>query len=609
MSLDKGQLLQGRYRIVELIGQGGFGAVYRAWDTTLSRACAVKENLDTSAEAQRQFQREATLLAKLSHPNLPRVADHFFIPGQGQYLVMDFVQGQSLKQYWVQRGRALSEEEITPWITQVCEALIYLHNQHPPVIHRDIKPDNIIITPEGRAMLVDFGISKVYDAQFSTTVGARAVTPGYSPPEQYGIGKTAPYTDVYAVGATLYTLLTGQEPPESIAIIADDKTLSPPRQLNPTISVRTERAILMAMDVSTTRRLPNAAALLTALQATSQKLAATPWLKQRPVLVGVVGVLSILVVIAAALLLSSPNRTNPFAQVTTTLFSTTTTTTTVTETPNPSLLDDDQDGLTNAQEIQIGTDLTNPDTDGDGLNDGAEQLQYHTDPLNKDSDNDLLSDGDEINQYLTNPLLSDSDGDSYSDALELAEGNDPLLAATAVPSPLPQPTATTISTAIPLPTPTETPACPSISGPFADVWERVKNKIGCAANNAFTGLVVEENFVAGKMIWREPIDYAQALVLFNNGTWRIYQHPPFQEGDPEYPCADANTPSQSPPTPKRGFGTMWCDIPAIRNGLGNALDAERAFTGTMQTFSAGFMLATDSGTIFVFYDDGSWERE
>jgi len=110
------------------------------------------------------------------------------------------------------------------------------------------------------------------------------------------------------------------------------------------------------------------------------------------------------------------------------------------------------------------------------------------------------------------------------------------------------------------------------------------------------------------MFWREPIDYAQALVVFNSGTWRIFRHTPFVEGSPEFPCADENTPAQSPPTPKRGFGTMWCDIPEIRSGLGNATDAERGFTGYMQQFDKGFMLQTDYGEIFIFYFNGVWEK-
>jgi len=110
------------------------------------------------------------------------------------------------------------------------------------------------------------------------------------------------------------------------------------------------------------------------------------------------------------------------------------------------------------------------------------------------------------------------------------------------------------------------------------------------------------------MFWREPIDYAQALVLFDYRTWRIFERSPYVEGSPEFTCPDADTPAQCPPTPKRGFGMMWCEIPEIRNGLGNAIDCERGYEGSMQEFERGFMLQTDSGTVYVFYSNGRWDR-
>src|SRR5258708_5221337 len=161
MTLKIGQVLDRRYRIDGLLGQGGFGAVYKAWDLSLERACAVKENLDTSEVARRQFTREATVLASLSHPNSPRVTDHFFIPGYGQYLVMDFVEGQDLGQLVRAEGPIAAQRAINI-IRQVGDALEYLHSRKPPVLHRDIKPGNIKMTPEGKAVLVDFGLVKMY---------------------------------------------------------------------------------------------------------------------------------------------------------------------------------------------------------------------------------------------------------------------------------------------------------------------------------------------------------------------------------------------------------------------------------------------------------------
>lgn len=263
MPLNTGTLINNRYRIAKLIGQGGFGAVYRAWDTNLNRPCALKENLDTSQEAQRQFEREARILAGLIHPHLPRVTDHFIVPGQGQYLVMDFVEGEDLASL-LARGERVTEEQALTWISQVAEALVYLHSQPQPVIHRDIKPANIRITPEGKAMLVDFGLVKVYDVHLKTTVGARAVTPGYSPPEQYGRGATDHRTDIYALAATLYTLLTDQEPTESIQRVVGDPFVRVDT-LNPRVSSHLALVLEQAMALNPSQRYQSAKEFVSAL--------------------------------------------------------------------------------------------------------------------------------------------------------------------------------------------------------------------------------------------------------------------------------------------------------------------------------------------------------
>jgi hypothetical protein len=264
MTLSQGQVLHDRYRVVSLMGQGGFGAVYKGWDISLNKHIAIKENLDTSPEAQRQFQHEAQILATLTHPNLPRVQDHFLLPDQGQYLIMDFVEGEDLQDMLIRLGQPLSEDYALAWITQVCEALAYLHTQNPPIIHRDIKPANIKITPQGKAVLVDFGISKIYDPKLKTTVGARAVTPGYSPVEQYGQGVTDGRSDIYALGATLYVLLTSQEPQESVQRTLED-TLKSANQINPQVMPTIAQVIHKAMIVSPSGRYQTVPELQTAL--------------------------------------------------------------------------------------------------------------------------------------------------------------------------------------------------------------------------------------------------------------------------------------------------------------------------------------------------------
>jgi serine/threonine protein kinase len=258
-------ILQGRYRLESELGRGGFGAVYKAWDINVSRPCAVKENLDTSIEAARQFGREASVLANLSHPNLPRVTDHFSIPGKGQYLVMDFVDGEDLASI-LERQASVPYLQAVDWIVQVAEALEYLHDQEPPVLHRDIKPANIRITRKSRAVLVDFGLVKLYDPKMQTTLGARAVTPGYAPPEQYGKGKTDARTDIYALGATLYHLTTGVEPLESVQRVSGERMQSP-QQVNPLIPLSLSQAIERSLALDPAQRFQNMVEFRSALAA------------------------------------------------------------------------------------------------------------------------------------------------------------------------------------------------------------------------------------------------------------------------------------------------------------------------------------------------------
>ena len=258
MPLNPSEILNNRYRIIKLLGQGGFGAVYRAWDLNLQKACAVKENLDVSAALSAQFMREATILANLAHPNLPRVIDYFALPEHGQYLVMDFVEGENLETRVI-KGGVVAYPQAVYWAGQIADALDYLHNQPQPLIHRDIKPANIIITPTGQAMLVDFGLVKIYDRQARTTKGARGITAGYSPPEQYGAGKTDARTDVYSLAATLYTLLTGTIPAESVEMLAGNaRPAAAVHLVNPQVPAELSAVIAQGMALDPNKRYPSA---------------------------------------------------------------------------------------------------------------------------------------------------------------------------------------------------------------------------------------------------------------------------------------------------------------------------------------------------------------
>ncbi|MBP8864446.1 MAG: protein kinase [Anaerolineae bacterium] len=271
--LQQGQLLQERYRVIALLGQGGMGAVYRAWDTRLNVVVALKEMLSQPgaepallARLREQFYQEATILARLSHPHLVRVTD-FFLEGANAYLVMDFVQGESLEAI-IKREGALSETQVLTWAEQLLDALEYCHEQG--IIHRDIKPQNVIIRPDNRAVLVDFGLVKLWNPTDprTQTIMRGLGTPEYAPPEQYDTqaGHTDPRSDIYSLGATLYHALTGQAPPTATQRIARRAAFQPPRLLNPQISSTTDAAILQALELTVEYRFPSAAAMAQALR-------------------------------------------------------------------------------------------------------------------------------------------------------------------------------------------------------------------------------------------------------------------------------------------------------------------------------------------------------
>lgn len=253
MTLGQGNLLHNRYRILDILGRGGMGAVYRAVDESLGVEVAVKENLFITEDYARQFRMEAIILAGIRHPNLPRVTDHFVIDDLGQYLVMDYIDGYDLRQQLEKNG-PISEEEAIRIGVAACEALAYLHSRKPPILHRDIKLGNIKIGNDSQVFLVDFGLAKMGGEDEETMTGARAMTPGYSPPEQYGSARTDARSDIYSLGATLYAALTGVIPEDSLIRAVDGVKLTPLREHRPQVSERLASVIEKAMETNSVHR-------------------------------------------------------------------------------------------------------------------------------------------------------------------------------------------------------------------------------------------------------------------------------------------------------------------------------------------------------------------
>ncbi len=269
-------ILQGRYRIIRQLGQGGMGAVYEALDQRLDTTVALKETLFTDEKLRKQFEREARLLARLHHQALPRVSDHFN-EGDGQFLVMQYVAGDDLSAMLVQRNGPFPQEEVLGWADQLCDALDYLHTQDPEIIHRDIKPQNLKLTARGQVVLLDFGLAKGYAGQASVVTTSASIfgyTPNYAPLEQVqGLGTDA-RSDIYALAATLFHLLTNVKPPDALSragalVNGQPDPLLPANKVAPQVSGAVANVLSKAMSQKRDDRFASAVLMREALRVAS----------------------------------------------------------------------------------------------------------------------------------------------------------------------------------------------------------------------------------------------------------------------------------------------------------------------------------------------------
>jgi len=261
--LETGSVLAGRYVIERVLGQGGMGAVYLASDSHIpEKQWAIKELWDYGDPATRkliqdQFKRESSILATLDHYNLPRITD-FSVYNNREYLVMDYIEGETLEEKIKKSGHPLDINFAMSALKQLIDVLEYLHGQDPPVIFRDLKPANIMITPDDKVKLIDFGIARIFQSgkQKDTVVMG---TPGYASPEQYGTSQSDVRSDIYGLGATIYYVLTGLDP-------ADNPFhFDSPSKHNPKIPPRLENSILKCVQMDPDNRFANVGEIKTYL--------------------------------------------------------------------------------------------------------------------------------------------------------------------------------------------------------------------------------------------------------------------------------------------------------------------------------------------------------
>ena len=270
--LQPGQVLADRYQVEGVVGVGGMGAVYRARDLrfTALRIVALKEMVNQARDLLvrdtivKNFEREANILASLNHPSIPKIHDYFTIDDRS-YVVMEYVPGNNLELILTQTQGFISEAQIVTWAIEACDVLDYLHTHEPePIVFRDMKPANIMITPGNHVILVDFGIAKTFEAgQKGTMIG----TEGYSPPEQYR-GEATPQVDIYALGATMHHALTRKDPRIEPPFTFSERPIT---KINPAVTVELEAIINTALQYNASDRFESAAAMKDALVSVARK--------------------------------------------------------------------------------------------------------------------------------------------------------------------------------------------------------------------------------------------------------------------------------------------------------------------------------------------------
>jgi serine/threonine-protein kinase len=612
----------GKYHILKELGQGGMGIVYKAFDPTLEREVAVKvlaAHLTGEDEFVQRFLREARAAAKLDHPNIVTIHE----VGQEEnlyYFVMTLLAGQSLAQILEGQG-PLSFETVLSVTEQVAGALDYAHERG--FVHRDVKPSNIVVDAQGRAVLTDFGLVRAEAGVRLTRTGVMLGTPEYMSPEQALEEEATAASDLYALAVVVYEMLVGQAPFQAqtpLGVLMKQLKEAPPRlrPRNPAISEELEEVVLAALSKDPRARPASGAIFVESLR---QAMAASrrevpssrvppiaqpfPVPPDEPEEVAVLPMVPEGEIVAEPVPMT-PRPVSPPAQP-------------ALETTRPSEQPEDRRRIPPWMWFVFGFGMIalafavgmfiNMGTRGNHEPTVMEVSPTSTPDLGE-TDQPVLS---------PSPVIIVATGEPTEAPTETLPPR-----STVTPSPLPTdtvpPTDTPVPTSTPAPTdtappPTETPRptstspptvtptpCPEVTGPFAQIWLAEQERLGCALNEAHASWIAQEVFERGQMLWRQDTDGIS--VLYADGTFAVYDNP-WQEGDPVFSCTDI-APEESPPTPIRGFGKIWCTYTEVREGLGWATEAERGFYGTVQDFEGGSILRTDGGDTYLLLASGIW---
>lgn len=594
-----------QYKILSHIERGGMADVYLAEDVTLKRKVAFKVMLDvlaTDPQYVARFQREAQTVAQVDHPNIVQVYSTGLTPLGQPYIAMQYIDGGSLGdklKILGQKGKLLTTEQSLNIVRQLALALSVAHNAR--IVHRDLKPSNVLIRSDGTPVLVDLGIAAVADKSKLTMTGGIMGTPQYMSPEQVQGKALDGRSDIYSLGIMLYEMLAGRRPFEgdhSVAIMHQQVYEQPPPlykrrsdltnqtlyivetclQKSPETRFQSAEEMIQAIDQALMAEEghgpnPQMTEVLTYLPDSSlvsrrqviQDLTPTGLTSRLPVPLWLIATLGMCVCGVFVILLIY--GLNSF---------------------NGETLGAVDRTATSSAITRVITQVVTQTRDQNGqAEEGAtpESVAVQNTPEPATSDNTTVS-----------------ESESPAPGEEATSTTAPVPTETPEPTDPPPPTFTLppppTATPPPPPTPIPTTCAFSVLSTFSSAYSSHQSVLGCPVNVGGTIFMAEESFQNGLMLWREDND--RIYVLYNSGSWASYADT-WTESMSEFTCGT----SQSPPTPKRGFGKVWCDN-NLQGSLGNATSAESGADGAAQDYSGGQIIRSGGGRTYILYSNGSW---